>query len=98
MLYGWLVVYAIKIEFYMDVSVRLLIKACRDNISVVECSFTVLKITVESWSVIYSNLALFIYYQWLSHWKCTVEYVLQNWIWSVIYQNGSENRLFYFEL
>ena len=25
-----------------------------------------------------------------SHWKCTVKYVLPNWIWSLIYQNGSD--------
>ena len=49
-------------------------------------SEAVLKITIRSWPVIYSNRHFIVDYQWLPHWKCTVKYVLPNWIWSVIYQ------------
>ena len=56
-------------------------------------SVPVLKVSIRSWSVIIQNRHFTVDYQWLHYRKCTVKYVLPNWIWSVIYQNGSENNL-----
>ena len=56
-------------------------------------TYTVLKITIRSCQSFIQIWHFIVDYQWFPHWKCTVKFVPPNWIWSIIYQNGSENDL-----